>query len=109
MQNGERKTKDKEKFGKNAKRPELLSSGLESRLAYYGLFSGFLILSWVLREVAIGFNLFSIFSFFEVKDRKINVIIKTYFLLSFQRFQVVFCQSGLICLVDAYFIWDCLV
>ena len=29
-----------------------------SRLAYYGLFSGFLILSWILREVAIG----SIFS-----------------------------------------------
>ena len=29
-----------------------------SRLAYYGLFNGFLILSWILREVAVG----SIFS-----------------------------------------------
>ena len=46
-----------------------------SRLAYYGLFSEFLILSWILREVAVGFNLFKayffiLFCFFEVKDRK---------------------------------------
>ena len=34
-----------------------------SRLVYYGLFDGFLILSWILREVAVGFNLVKAYFF----------------------------------------------
>ena len=34
-----------------------------SRLAYYGLFDGFLILSWILCEVVVGFNLVKAYFF----------------------------------------------
>ena len=36
-------------------------------------------------------------------------LLKRIFCLVSNVFQIVFCQFGLICLVDEFFIWDCLV